>query len=273
LAKDEERYIQPTLLAAKPLIDHWTVVDTGSTDRTREIVQDTMADLPGELIERPWVNWGANWTEAVALAAPHTDWVLRLDADWKVSTVPGTRDWLNADPDPECAAWKVPIWDSGMTWLLPLILRSSVPWEYRGACHEYLVGPGKQRQMLGLEIAHMRPGGHEPERFHEYIRLLADDAAAGEPRAVFYTAESYRFLGEKDEAIRWYRARENIREGFDEERWMAAYQAAKLEEDVERLLYVWRQRPHRHEPLSAASRILASQGSGGDVLFLEECRC
>lgn len=273
VCKDEEKYIQNTLLAAKQLLDYWVVVDTGSTDRTIEIVQETMRDIPGELHKRPWVSYGANWTEAMGLAHHTADWLLRLDADWKVSTVPGFADWINADPDPTTDIWQVPIYDSGMTWHLPLLLRGTLDWEYVGPCHEYLDAKGrKQRQVLGIEVAHMRPGGHDPGRFEEYIRLLMPDALAGEPRATFYVAESYRFLGMTDEAIEWYRRREAISSGFDEERWYASFQAERLVEDVEGLLDVWQQRPWRHEPLSAAARIVAGQGSGGDVLFLEECR-
>lgn len=274
VAKNEERYIQPTLLAVKPMLDWWTVVDTGSTDRTIDLVHETMDGVPGELHERPWVSYGANWTEAMGLARDKADWLIRLDADWKVSTVPGTREWLNSDPDPTTDIWQVPIWDNGMTWHLPLILRGSLDWEYLGPCHEYLDAKGrKQRQILGFEVAHMRPGGHDPERFHEYIRLLADDCAAGEPRAVFYTAESYRFIGDKEKAIEFYRRRVSIKNGFPEESWYAAYQAARLSRDVEELLYVWRQRPWRSEPLADCAAIVAEDGPRGDVLFLQECRC
>ncbi len=274
VCKNEEKYIRQTLLAVKPMIDHWVVVDTGSTDRTREIVLETMADMPGDLHERPWVSYGANWTEAMSLARDTADWLIRLDADWKVLTVPDFAPWLNTDPDPTTDIWQVPIWDSGTTWHLPLILRGNLDWQYLGPCHEYLDAQGrKQRQVLGIEVTHMRPGGHDPERFHEYIRLLAEDAIADEPRAVFYTAESYRFLGDTEEAIRWYRRREAITTGFGEEQWYAGYQAAKLSQDVEGLIACWRRRPWRHEPLSSLAAIIAGQGSGDDVLFLEECRC
>lgn len=274
VCKDEERYIQNTLLAVKNMVDWWTVVDTGSTDRTKEIVRETMQGVPGELHDRPWVSYGANWTEAMALARGKADWLIRLDADWKVSTVPDFAPWLNEDPDPTTDIWQVPIFDSGTTWHLPLILRGDLDWKYLGPCHEYLDAQGrKQRQVLGIEVAHMRPGGHDPGRFHEYIRLLMPDAELGEPRATFYVGESYRFLGETEKAIEFYRRRENIHTGFEEERWYSAYQAARLSRDVEGLINAWRMRPWRHEALAAASVIVAEDGPRGDVLFLQECRC
>ena len=51
-------------------IDYWVVVDTGSTDGTQQIIKDFMAKhkIPGELFERPWVNFSHNRSEALELA-------------------------------------------------------------------------------------------------------------------------------------------------------------------------------------------------------------
>ena len=50
--KDSKPIITDTLKAIKPYIDHWTIVDIGSTDGTQDAVRDLLSDVPGELIER-----------------------------------------------------------------------------------------------------------------------------------------------------------------------------------------------------------------------------
>jgi hypothetical protein len=59
-------------------------------------------------------------------------------------------------------------------------------------------------------------------------------------------------------------------EGWEEEAWYAAYQAAALRKSIPALLVAWHRRPWRHEPLSAAAALAAQDPAAqGDSLFLE----
>ncbi|HEX2580018.1 MAG TPA: glycosyltransferase [Rhabdochlamydiaceae bacterium] len=81
IVKNESRVIEKCLSSVKPLIDYWVIVDTGSSDNTKEIIQETMKGIPGELHERPWINFAHNRNEALALAKNKGDYVLLIDAD------------------------------------------------------------------------------------------------------------------------------------------------------------------------------------------------
>ncbi|MGH3102149.1 MAG: glycosyltransferase, partial [Thermoleophilia bacterium] len=88
IVKDEAPVIARCLTSVRPLIDSWVIVDTGSTDGTQEIVRDVLADLPGELIDRPWRDFGSNRTEALQLARGRADYVFVIDADEVVALDP-----------------------------------------------------------------------------------------------------------------------------------------------------------------------------------------
>src|SRR5258708_9713159 len=81
IVKNEAPVIRRCLDSVRPLIDHWVIVDTGSTDGTRDIIRDCLRDVPGELHERPWKNFAHNRNEALALARGHGDYVFLIDAD------------------------------------------------------------------------------------------------------------------------------------------------------------------------------------------------
>ena len=81
IVKNEAPVIRRCLDSVRPLIDHWVIVDTGSTDGTQEIIRTHMAGLPGTLHERPWVDFAHNRSESLALARPHADYSLVIDAD------------------------------------------------------------------------------------------------------------------------------------------------------------------------------------------------
>ena len=68
IVRDEAHVISRCIKAARPHINSYCIVDTGSTDRTKEIVKELLADIPGDIHDRPWINFGHNRTEALQLA-------------------------------------------------------------------------------------------------------------------------------------------------------------------------------------------------------------
>ena len=75
---DEADHIQ-ACLASADFADEWIVVDSGSTDGTRDIA----AEFGATVVEREWPGHVAQKNAALDLASH--DWVLSLDADERVS--------------------------------------------------------------------------------------------------------------------------------------------------------------------------------------------
>ena len=65
------------------IIDYWVIVDTGSTDNTKELIKEYFAEknIPGELHEKEFVNFGINRTHALKLAKNKADYLFFMDAD------------------------------------------------------------------------------------------------------------------------------------------------------------------------------------------------
>ncbi len=83
IVRDEAHVIARCLRSVRPHITHWAVVDTGSSDGTQEIVRRELGGLPGELIERVWVDdFAHSRNQALELArSTGADYALFLDAD------------------------------------------------------------------------------------------------------------------------------------------------------------------------------------------------
>ena len=80
IVKDESRVIKRCLDSVKPIIDYWVIVDTDQ-DGTQQIIKKHMKAIPGELLERPWRNFGENRSESIQLAQGKGDYFLFMDAD------------------------------------------------------------------------------------------------------------------------------------------------------------------------------------------------
>src|SRR6187399_3263414 len=79
IVKNETAVVERCLRSVRPFVDCWSIVDTGSTDDTPRLIAAALADLPGELHERPWSDFGHNRTEALALARGRADYSLVID--------------------------------------------------------------------------------------------------------------------------------------------------------------------------------------------------
>ncbi len=68
IVRNEESIIERCLRSVMGLIDSWVICDTGSSDRTREVVASTLAGVPGRLHDTTWIDFGHNRTELLGFA-------------------------------------------------------------------------------------------------------------------------------------------------------------------------------------------------------------
>jgi hypothetical protein len=225
-----------------------TIVDTGSTDDTRERAIDACGAIALRLHRRPFVNFGATRSAAFELARGSADWLLALDADMTVEVDP---DFV---PDPAVDAYMIRMGTSDFEYRLPLLLRGDLAWESRGAVHEYTALPDRDyvsRPTDAVRVSY--PDGSSVDKSAWHLSLL-EAADQSDPRTVFYTAQTLRDLGRNEEARAAYLRRVSMG-GYAEEAFYAAYRAATLAPDwptrAVELLAAWEMRPTRLEPLHA----------------------
>lgn len=273
IVKNEAEVLPRLLDSVKDLIDNYCIVDTGSMDGTVEVLED-YGIAPHR---REWVSFGHNLTEAFALAKDRGNWLLRLDADMTIEAHPGLKNWLRDEAHAD--GYNVTIQDSGVSWRLPLLVRGDLDWKYVGPTHEFLDHEGRELiDLVGLTIIHHADGANRANKFHRDIELLADGVKAHDPRSVFYTAESYRCLGDLETAMALFDWRANMDGTWEEEAWYAAYKSGvcALQLDpafgFKRLLQAHERRPWRAEPL-AAIQLWCEQNKAHEIpddsLFIE----
>jgi tetratricopeptide (TPR) repeat protein len=262
IVKDEAHVIRRCLDSVRPHIGHWTIVDTGSSDGTQEIIRSHLRDLPGELHERPWHDFGTNRSEALVLARGKADYILVMDADHVLHAPPGYR-FADLDADAYFIAHRY----AGVDYGIAILLADRIAWRYEGVLHEYVTAdfPHRIVPLAGpwVDVHHEGARSRDPETYKKDAVIL-EAALAKEPgntRYAFYYAQTLRDAGELARALDAFRKRATMG-GWDEEAWQARYQAALL---VERLglsaaeiqrgyLEAWNARPTRAEPLVQLAR-------------------
>jgi ADP-heptose:LPS heptosyltransferase len=260
IVKNEAHVIERCLRSVRPFIDSWVIVDTGSTDGTQEVIRRFFEkELPGELHERPWVDFGHNRTEAIELARGWGDYTFYIDAD-EVLDIPAGY----VRPELTDTSYSLNVRFGDTHYARICLVASRLPWHWVGVLHEYLeCGEATSRTPLsGPEIVVYTDGARSQQdvrqKYSQDAQTL-ERALVDEPdnsRYVFYLAQSYRDSAQPEAALAAYDRRAAMG-GWDEEVWCAHYSAALLAAQLQRdpaevthrFLVAYQLRPHRAEPL------------------------
>jgi len=279
IVRNEAPVIRRCLASVRPIIDAWVVVDTGSTDGTQAVVAECLAGIPGELIERPWVSFPHNRTEALGYARGRGRYALVVDADELVEVFDDfSKERLTAD------AYFVVADHTNITYLRKQILRTDLPWRYEGVLHEQAVSPEEVSVDVAVGIRML--AGHAGARARDPNTLRRDAltleaALIDEPdntRYVFYLGQAYRDCGDYELAMRHYRHRAEMG-GNREEIWYSLYMVALLHEMqrhpratvIEEHLKAFQFDPSRAEPLYRIGARLRQDGDNHAArLFLSQ---
>jgi len=246
IVKNEEAVIERALLSAKPFISTYVIVDTGSTDRTKEIIASTMADISGQLIDRPWLSFGHNRTEALTLCDGQMDWAIMLDADDNLAgTVPPAEVWTKTEID----AFMIKIKHGSIIHQRTQVFRTGLGWAYEGVVHEFPVCKSKERTAIAMlppetfmETRCEGARSSDPEKYLKDANLL-ETALLKDPtdhRTLFYLAQSYRDAGKPEIARRYYQRNLDLSGGWDQERYITILNLIHLvDTQEEKLRLTW----------------------------------
>lgn len=263
IVRNEAHIVEESLACLLPFIDTWVIVDTGSSDGTQDLIRGFFEEngVPGELHERPWVDFGHNRSEALALCAGKADYAWVFDAD---DLVIGDIDLSDLTADSYLLQF-----GSDFTYWRTQIFGLSKPWEYRGVVHEYPVclEPGATQERLegNYHVESRRLGGRNRtgDKYERDSALLARalEADPNDTRSMFYLAQSRMDAGDLDGAYDYYTRRSQMG-GWDEEVYYSHLQRARAlerlgkpwEEVLGVYLHAWEFRPTRAEALVEISR-------------------
>lgn len=294
IVKNEAAIIERCLTSIVKHIDYWVIVDTGSTDGTQQIIKDFMKEhkIPGELIERPWVNFSHNRSEALELAENKADYIFLCDADMALEVI--DPNWKSQLQDEQ--AYSVIQKSNSIRYsnirLVNGHLTGKNRFRYWGATHEYcdsIEGYERATLFTGIELLDYTDGGSKSDKYERDAKLLRDElnylkalenADEDEKqkaidlglwhrrekliqRCTFYLAQTWRDSDKPEQALETYTKRVELG-GWAEEIYYSLLQIAQLkaklnyplDEVQQAFLVAYEYRPQRAESLYFLARYL-----------------
>lgn len=278
IVRNEEHVIDRCLASVLPHVDAVVVVDTGSTDGTKEAIREAAEGegIVHYICSRTWVDFAINRNQVLDVASEMCGsdaYALMIDADeelhvpddwaWPALTAPGYSLEHRSDHD---------------HYQLVNLVRLDGSYRYAYPVHEVAVGPRPEPLVGPWITGHFDSARNQDAAKYyrdalvlsEYLEQHRDD-----PRALFYLGQSYRNARMWTQARDTYLRRVLVGGGFHEEAYISMLSVARISEQLGdtreivlgRYLQAWSVRPTRHEAPLELARLFASVKLWAQALF------
>lgn len=269
IVKDEAKSIRQIIESVRSQIDHFVIVDTGSTDDTVAIARDALAGIDGKIVNLPFVDFATTRNASLDIAeeAGATFGLLLSGDETLVDTNRSLRTFCEQIRDengPNHGSYNIPVDVSRNRFDANRLVRLSAGWRYVGVVHEVLMKDGAPPATIRVPGCYILHEGSDPTRkrlrLYRDLEMLREQLrkAPNDARAWYYTAQTLEGLGLNAQAHETYKTRVQL-SGWIEECYEAAFGMARTAmvlqrswNDVQQMyLNAYSIDPRRAEPLHA----------------------
>ena len=232
ICKNEEKVIARMLRSVAPLIDYYVIIDTGSTDNTKKIIEETTKELgiPGEIHDHEWVDFCTARNFALEKIQGKAEWGFWIDCDEQLVLHEKFNKDILYSKLKNCDGASTEVEYGPQKYFRSQLFRVDFGWEWRGAVHEVMFPPeGKTPRGGMIQGLHtlVTPDGNswgdrsreaQKKKYLEHAELLEEYIKTDKDvRWIFYLAQSYRDAFEWEKAEHWYTERLKHKTGYWEE--------------------------------------------------------
>jgi hypothetical protein len=222
MAKNEEHCIERTLESVAPHVGSIVFCDTGSTDRTVEIVRAfcKSREIDLDLWIDEWHGFDVSKSRMMRRAQGRATYILHFDAD-DVLDAKRSLYSVAMDAGNQHDLYFATLRRGSLSWQATILYRGDLRWRFVGVAHTIVKCDGKPRPSFGtLDAATCSVIAEEigsraldPSKYRNDALALArqfEDTRHHDPdeihtRSAFYAGQSFLDAGIPTEAERWYR--------------------------------------------------------------------
>jgi len=274
MIKNEARSIRATLGSyVAGGLKYFLILDTGSTDNTVRVVQDYFKQFPvvAFIQQEPFIDFAQSRNRALELAEevfPNAVFFIMPDAEWHLQYPLELIQFCEQQRLETISLYSLTIKMNSIEFTTARLFRSAERILFQRVVHEapLQVTDLKVPEPVCFQVL-STPQGIEKsrQRWERDLVLLSEFLAdnPGDPRTVFYLAQTYECLERLEEAYQLYQQRAQLA-GWDEENFITFFRlgclAERLSQKPEAPITTWDTamnyflqafalRPHRIEPL------------------------
>jgi predicted O-methyltransferase YrrM/tetratricopeptide (TPR) repeat protein len=219
------------------LADRWTILDTGSTDNTIDIINKVLVgNKKGNLYQEPFINFRDSRNRLLELAGQNCKYTLMLDDTYVIEK--DLRGFLGEVRGDQIAdSFSLYIKSDDVEYASNRILKASRKLKYLYRIHEVIQDKGNMNVITPFERAHIMDGRFDYMEERTMGRKELDlkflyeelEEDPNNSRTHYYLGQTYNLLQNHQKAYDYFIERMNHpNEGFLQEKIDAVFEAARL---------------------------------------------
>jgi hypothetical protein len=237
MVKNGGPQFEETLKDNLHIIDRWTILDTGSTDETIDIINRVLVGKKkGNLYQEPFINFRDSRNRCLELAGQSCKFITMLDDTYVVRG--NLREFLNeVRGDQLTTSFTLFIYSDDTEYGSNRIIKSNSGLRYIHKIHEVITDKNNINIVIPKEVVNINDKRFDymEKRTHERkqldLKLLYEEVEENphDPRAYYYLAQTYNLLEDYEKAFFYFTKRsEFTNSGFVQERVDALFESARI---------------------------------------------
>ena len=237
MVKNGGAQFEQMLVDNLPFFDRWTILDTGSTDETIDIINRVLiGKKKGQLFQEPFINFRDSRNRCLELAGETCKFITMLDDTYVISG--NLRGFLNeVRGDQRSNSFTLFIQSDDTIYGSNRIIKSSSELRYIHKIHEVITDKNNMNIVIPKEVSLIDDRRFDYmvkrtiERKQLDLKLLFEevDENPHDPRAYYYLAQTYNLLEDYEKSFYYFTKRaEFTNSGFVQERVDALFESARI---------------------------------------------
>ena len=258
IVKNSGEVLRECLRENKKWIDYWTILDTGSTDNTKEIIMNELKDIPGKLHDGEFIDFSQARNQALSLTSKKCKYIIMLDDSYILHGGDKLKKMLKKEKA-SCFLIKIGKYIDNFLrddYYSKRITKSCDNLKYKYRVHEdIMVNENKLKFIIDNDIFidDITFENHTKRSLNRYKKdienlLLDHQDEPYEQRIIYYIAKTYSVIEDYDNALKYFtklKDLKNVREDFLFASYyeIACFQYLKddnVQDFKERMLYLYK---------------------------------
>ncbi len=233
IVKNSGEVLRECLNKNKNYIDHWTIVDTGSSDDTMKIVQEELKNIPGNLYQIDFIDFSQARNKSLELSSGSCKYTLILDDSYILHGSNKLIDILKKSEYP-CYSIKIGNYYNEHlhnSYFSKRIIKSDSNLKYQYRVHEDIIFDKPKFLENDIFLDDLETQEHKVRSVSRYkndinLLLLDHEDFPNEPRIIYYIAKTYFNMEKYNDSLKYYKKLENLKDIDKEYLYTALYDKA-----------------------------------------------
>jgi len=215
IVKNSGSILRSCLEENKKFVDYWTILDTGSTDNTREIIKELLQDVKGKLYEEEFIDFATTRNRSLELSSKTCKYTIILDDSYIINGGNKLRKLLKNSKS-KCFSIKIGnLKDNYLQndYFSNRIIKTSENLQYIYKVHEYINIDKKNVHIIDdpdifiNDIETMEHKNRTVNRYNKDIELLLSDLKEkpNDYHLLYYLGKTYYNLENYDNACKYFK--------------------------------------------------------------------